>query len=805
MTISIALGLSPVSFPVISGAPNVGSILRIAPVQMAGAGPLTYSFQWLRDGTAIPSATSAEYTVVAADEGSAISLRLTLPDNSVQTSANSFAISASEPPPSANETVTVAAAVRDTIIYDTGAARGENAASIPLSGTTTAPDGANIRAEIVDAVTGVVVHASAKIAEASGGAWSGAYEGVERTSSWLKARVWVAGNAAEAAETTDRFGAGHVIVLWGQSEIQNITVDFYDGANPADTVTADEMVSFHWHDRNPDATGSAGITHHLMTVSDGYNTRLPAMANALIAARPGEKFAVILQTDSGTGFADLVTENPNGRVWSDDETLHNEATGGGDVGAAGWSWYAAPRTYGNQYASIWHQMTFGVEIDGTPVAAGETYPYDIGGRFEAEHLISELYDYTKTKMVMLEPHRFETGGSTIFPLRDSVRGMMTASSYAADGTILYGHPVLSYRNANVGDSAHPQAGQGSIDFGVGLVNSVIRAMGLTDWAYPVIDNCYWEPAGAYVELWSSAGDITTRDTSRVTGVVIDGAYVDGTIVNGRIRVNSADVGSGDAFLSSTALDFVPLSTGLEGEAEGAFETEWVHYPLVDLSVPGMVGVPLATSPDAAVLASSIAGSAVWTIAGGDERLHVAEKLGDAGGASGLIASNTVPLTIHIRAALAQAGGNDTVLFIENSPAVQLLYTTAPQIRFYGTSYTNVYSPGVMQDFVIILDPANGRRALYVDGVEIHNVSGSVWTWSGSYQMRLLGNDSAGSADGVVGDIESVTIWTEAATDGDTSGLTQVYKSLSGGRDQMVTDGAGDPRIVVVENGAVVSA
>lgn len=39
--------------------------------------PVTFSYQWLRAGTAISGATTSTYTLVAADEGQAITVRVT--------------------------------------------------------------------------------------------------------------------------------------------------------------------------------------------------------------------------------------------------------------------------------------------------------------------------------------------------------------------------------------------------------------------------------------------------------------------------------------------------------------------------------------------------------------------------------------------------------------------------------------------------------------------------------------------------------------------------------------------------------
>lgn len=797
MTFSISLGFSLASPPFLTGVPEVGSTLRVAPFQMEGTSPLTYSIRWLRNGAPISGATSISYTVTAADEGTTISLRLTLPDGSQQTSANSLTILAAAAPQESGATATLDAFVRDRIVFDTGAARGADAAEVPLSGATDAPDGAGIMAQVLHAGTGDVVRPAVQVATAANGAWAGAIPGVRRDPAWMKARIWVAGNEADAVESDQEFGAGHVIALWGQSEIQNLVVPFYDGAGPAEVVSADEMVSFHWHNRNPDATGSAGITHQMMTAADGFNTRLPAMANSLIAALPGQKIAVILQTDSGTGFSQLVTDAPNGRAWNDDRVLHDEATGGGHVGLAAFDWYAAPRTYGSQYAQALHQITFGTTIDGTDITAGGA-PYAInGGTFDADHLLTELYDYSHTKVAVLEPHRFEVGNTaSIVACRNAVRGMMGASPKAADGTLVHGHPVLHYRNADTSDIAHPQAGEGSTRFGIGLLQSAIRAMGLTDWAYPIIDNAFWEPSGAYVELWSSAGPITALDTSRITGVLVNGAHVDGTLAAGRIRVTSAAAG---ALTSSTLLEFAPVSTGLSVAEE--YYTGWRNMPVVDLGVSGMEGVPLGNAPDPAILVSTVAGASSWVIAGGNDAVQLGAN--DFGGLS-------QRLTFEADVAAQAAAATSPIILQQSGFSVETLTSNGNRFRVSAPGISNqttapgIWKPGVRQKIKLVIDQTTGRSALYVDGAEV--LAGQAAAVTGqAYPVRYAGNFTSGAWQaGMVGTVYALKAWIDDATFAGADPAAAPTYVIEGDLPAMIADAqaynGGGSNIAIVENG-----
>jgi trimeric autotransporter adhesin len=56
----------------------------------AGAQPLSFSYQWLRDGTAIPGATSPSYQPTAADEGYELAVQVTATNGEGHASATSF-------------------------------------------------------------------------------------------------------------------------------------------------------------------------------------------------------------------------------------------------------------------------------------------------------------------------------------------------------------------------------------------------------------------------------------------------------------------------------------------------------------------------------------------------------------------------------------------------------------------------------------------------------------------------------------------------------------------------------------------
>ncbi len=75
--------------PQVSGSPGVGEQLTCLPGKWSAAPPPRFTYQWLRDGSGIASATSATYTVELADQGEALSCVVTATNVEGFTSAES--------------------------------------------------------------------------------------------------------------------------------------------------------------------------------------------------------------------------------------------------------------------------------------------------------------------------------------------------------------------------------------------------------------------------------------------------------------------------------------------------------------------------------------------------------------------------------------------------------------------------------------------------------------------------------------------------------------------------------------------
>lgn len=532
---------------------------------------------------------------------------------------------------------------RDRTLFDSGIAFGSNLAAIPLAGTGTVGEIVQARAVSTDdgGATTTVWTDVATIG--AGGSWTGSIS-VARSASWYRPEVRLKATPAVTAQGANRFGVDHVIAIWGQSEPDRIISTFHE-LTVAPAVTDPEAVQIIYG-----ATGTPA--RHFVTTAQPLTAGAAAMAGTLISARPGEKFALVFQTVPGTDPRALVNDADPSRLWSADKALHDYATADGQsVGLAAMSWFAAPGSLGANYGEALYPLFSGKRLDGSPVTFPATITYGASSSYQADHWFGELYDYAKTKWVAYGPHRFDidadmqdathlAGGATQSNLankeaaRTSWRAMLGVPSATmflppAMEPVTYSNGV-SNGSGGWTDIAHP-----STDSADGIqalarltALSVLEAADMVAWPAPAFDNCLWDPSGAFVEVWSSAGAVTTTRLARgeaalpatfphwtgVMGFQVNGQPAESAqIVGGRVRITK---NGGGSFVSTDTIQYGEGgATGMVRFPQDAINQTWKNLPIVAVSTPGLSGVPVRPLPAPAVLANTLpAGTPNFTTA-----------------------------------------------------------------------------------------------------------------------------------------------------------------------------------------------
>ncbi len=534
-------------------------------------------------------------------------------------------------PPS--NVVSLAAFSRDRTLFDSGAGFGRTVASVPLSGNGTAGQIVQARAVSLDD-GGATTTAWADVATIpGGGTWSGTIT-APRSASWFRPEVRLKATPGVTAQGANRFGVGHVIAIWGQSEPDRIISTFYD-LTSAQVVADPEAVQIIYG-------AAATPARAFVTTALPFTAAASAMASTLIATRPGEKFAVIFHTVPGTDPRALVNDADTSRLWSADKALHDYATADGQkVGLAAMSWFASPGSLGANYGEALYPLFSGKLLSGTAVTFPTNVTYGGTLNYHADHWFGELYDYANTKWVAYGPHRFDIdgdmidathylGGASQFNLinkqtsRESWRSMLTAPT--ATMFLPLGIEPINYVNGvddgagSWTDLAHPAGNSvdGAQAYARLTALAVLEAADLTTWSVPIFDNCLWEASGAYVEVWSSAGPVTTTRLARgdtalgatfphwttVMGFQINGqAAQNAQIVAGRVRIFK---NGGGNFASTDSIQYG------EGGATGALQfpedqlnATWKNLPVVNVGATGLNGIPLRTLPSTTVLANTL--------------------------------------------------------------------------------------------------------------------------------------------------------------------------------------------------------
>ena len=711
-------------------------------------------------------------------------------------------------PPS--DVVSLAEFSRDRTLFDSGAGFGRTVATVPIAGGGSAGQIVQARAVSLDD-GGATTTGWADVATIpAGGIWSGTIA-APRSTSWFRPEVRLKASPTVTAQGSNRFGVGHVIAIWGQSEPDRIISTFYD-LTTAPVVADPEAVQLIYG-------AAATPARAFVTTALPFTAAASAMASTLISTRPGEKFAVIFHTVPGTDPRALVDDADTSRLWSADKALHDYATADGQkVGLAAMSWFASPGSLGVNYGEALYPLFSGKLLSGTAVSFPTNVTYGGTLNYPADHWFGELYDYANTKWVAYGPHRFDidgdmidathyVGGASQFNLinkqtsRESWRSMLTAPT--ATMFLPLGIEPINYENGvddgagSWTDLAHPAGNSvdGAQAYARLTALAVLEAADLTTWPAPAFDNCLWEVSGAYVEVWSSAGPVTTTRLARgdtalgatfphwttVMGFQINGqAAQNAQIVAGRVRIFK---NGGGNFASTDSIQYG------EGGATGALQfpedqlnATWKNLPIVNVGATGLNGISLRPLPSAAVLANTLPA--------------IAPKFTTASTGPYFWSPTNVPagitaVTFAARFKLTAMPSATYIIFTQNNLGFDAEILNNGTMRFtikdgagVAVLSANIVAAGILAnvwyDIVCAADQTAKTLKVKINGVLVATVAFTT-AGNGVFQStRALGFLARNSASKLqfIGDVEYLKVWHSVTGTGDAP-LTAPLKLIVG--------------------------
>jgi hypothetical protein len=697
---------------------------------------------------------------------------------------------------------------RDRTIFDSGAAVGLAEADIPLTGGGTA--GAVVQARAVSLDDGGAASTGwADVATIDGsGQWAGAIT-APRAATWFRPEVRLKSQPGVTAQGANRFGVGHVIAIWGQSEPDRILSAFHDNTSPPAVPDPEAVQIFDGASSTP--------ARHLISNTNPVTASVAAMAATLIATRPGEKFAVVFHTVPGSDPRALVNDADTGRSWANDKALHDFATADGQhVGLATMSWFAAPGGLGSDYGAALFPLFAGKTMGGSPISFPATISFGTGGSYHAGHWFGELYDYARTRWVPFGPHRFDidtdmldathyVGGGLHFNLANKEAARvswraMAASPYATMFLPLGLEPVTYANGYDDGaggwtDFSHPSGNTPDGLQAWARLNALaaLQSAGLTPWQVPKFDNCLWGPAGAWVEVWSSAGPVTTTRLKRgepalgsthahwthVMGFQINGLPAETTqIVAGRVRILP---NSGPFTYADTIQYGEGGATGMVAFPDDHIAEIWKNLPIVDVGAAGLDGVPVRPLPDPSVFANTLPAGApsFHTSAAGPYFLDTQN-----------VPANTTAITHAARIRIPSLPGSSALLFSQSATGfdIDLMNTGSLRVTVEdGTGLRTItaatiataFASNVWYNIVCSADQTAKVFRLVVDGALVATVPFSV-PGNGLFQSNRVLSYLArnNGTQQLAAEIEYLKTWLSATGTGAAPTGTP-YKSIKG--------------------------
>ena len=733
-------------------------------------------------------------------------------------------------------TVAASSFGRSPVIFDSGAARGANAADIPLSGTSDAPDGAEIEVRIIRSADGGEVSPWAVIATVAGGSWSGSYPALGRQGSRLRAELRVAGESF-ITRMADEFLVGHVVCLIGQSEDSRMFHPVFDDRRfqSVPAFADDSLFVLTWQDHG---AGGSYAANGVVPVSQGdaLTASMAHFASVFAQNAAGEPLLLIDATEQGTSRTALVDDSNPDRDWQATlaDAVQIVRDYGSDVGVVLDTWTASDSAPGDNFRIRFHPVYSGARIDGTPFPVGGTMA-DGGASYRIDHFLWDLtgqarpealFDADSTKLAFHGPHRFEdftidAQGNYVPELRTQKQDTrMSIRAMVADPQLApimrpKGPEILLYQNGtpttatewdgiryaevfdpdpstwvNWADAAHPSAysDDGLPARARHTAVAALYALGRVSAEVPVFNRALWTPD--YAEFWweTSQGMVPRLSTTRiergepsplepphvrqVAGFWVDGAPAEHTEIVGGRIRIYPNTGGFDG---TTRIDYgLGGASGVVSPPDDEFDGIWKDLPLADAGIAGVEGVALSPMPDQKLIGSTLPAAAQF-LSSGDVIFRNPSP----------IPAGKSAITWHWRVRPTLGGVTQDLGGIESARAtlqrlpdgkMRLLMMDSGGLIPVPAMQTTL-AIGVLVDLVLCIDLASKRVRLWKDGIPAEDlaVAPNVTTFESNRKLHFL----SGSGNGFTGGVDTMSVWHSGTTDGNIAALGLPFYSVSG--------------------------
>ncbi len=522
--------------------------------------------------------------------------------------------------PAAGQSLEITEFSRDRTVFDSGAQLGNNAATIPLSGTSSAPDDTEVEARVVAEDGGEMVPWTpcAKIAD---GKWSGRLDGVARNPAWMRVEARLQGKPDSTVRMKHRLGVGHVWALYEQSNWARLFNPRFS-KTPTDPVTDPEAVQIFTIDRK-----SHEVTRIFINDETPLSSAAVAFANAFVAERPGEKLALAAHVASGTSPIDMIDpDGPGGkRAWTDEVTLHEAITKDGSpvglVTVNGWIAFSGGRPSNDD---VLVPIITAKLVDGTPLNLGDEVKAG-GESFLLKHSLSELYDWHYSRFTMVGPHGRDGDGGYTQPadldyqkMVDDWRAILSDPKFPEFLPHAF-ETQGALRGVPAGKGGWTDAAHHSATDKDGLerlarlgMEATLFSAKLVSWPRPAFDRVYWDPSGQHVDFWMNGFNITTERLRRglppipstfphrteVLGFSIDGepahdAHIVASAGNSGFAGVRVKPISGKFTAASDVQYGLGTLAGFVQDPEDFQDAYYLNLPVVDVGQKGLPALPLS--------------------------------------------------------------------------------------------------------------------------------------------------------------------------------------------------------------------